>query len=239
MGNSDHTKPQAPQPATSLTAAAPLWHAFVRDYSRKWPVTVFRQPDGVVAATIDAWTGGPPGPWTINTTTEYFIAGTQPGGHAQVDPAGLLYSPACGGWRVDPLKAELGPARWNIDVADWLARARRGPGVTGKLQSTTAYFWGRTSWGGTLLGPCVARRTSYFTHRVSGSGTRGRPVRRRHHRGQGGGGNGGGGNQGGGGGNGQGTGTTGTGGGTGAPPPPPNGGPVPTPAPRPAPSGAP
>ena len=26
-----------------------------------------------------------------------------------VDPDGLLYTPACGGWRVDPLKAELGP----------------------------------------------------------------------------------------------------------------------------------
>ena len=31
MGNSDHSNPRSRKPAISLTAAAPLWHAFVRD----------------------------------------------------------------------------------------------------------------------------------------------------------------------------------------------------------------
>ncbi len=154
MGNSDHSNPRAKEPATSLTAAAPLWRAFVRDFTRKWPVTKFPVPDGIVEARIDAWSGGRPGPWTHNVRDELFLAGTQPGADGAIDRAGLLYTQACGGWRVDPLKAEVGPDEWDRDVADWLARARRGAGVEGPHESRTAYFWGESSWGGRLVGPC-------------------------------------------------------------------------------------
>ena len=154
MGNSDHSNPRTRKPATSITAAAPLWRAFVRDYSRGWPVTAFAKPGKVVTASIDAWSGGRPGPWTRGRVTEYFIAGTQPGSRSAIDPAGLLYSRACGGWRVDPVKAELGPAAWRGDVKNWAARARRGPGVAGPLDSRTAYFFGERSWGGQIVGPC-------------------------------------------------------------------------------------
>jgi membrane peptidoglycan carboxypeptidase len=154
MGNSDHSNPRSRTPAISLTAAAPLWHAFVNEYSKSWPVTDFARPRGIVASRIDAWSGGAPGPWTRDTTTELFISGTQPGGSGGVDPAGLLYSVACGEWRVDPLKAERGPRGWDGDVASWMARARKGPGVSGRYNSRTAYFWGRGSWGGTIMGPC-------------------------------------------------------------------------------------
>jgi membrane peptidoglycan carboxypeptidase len=157
MGNSDHSNPKAKEPAISLTAAAPLWHAFVRDLTAKQPVAQFRAPNGVVRATIDAWTGGKPGPWTRDTVSELFIAGTQPGGPRQVDQPGLLYTRACGGWRVDPVKAELGPAAWDHDVANWLARARRGLGVVGPYGSRTAWFWQRTGWGGPLLGTCAPK----------------------------------------------------------------------------------
>jgi membrane peptidoglycan carboxypeptidase len=152
MGNSDHSNPRARDPAISLTAAAPLWHAFVRDYTKNWPIAQFKPPKGVVQARIDAWTGGRPGPWTRDTTTAWFIAGTQPGGRDQIDPNGLLYTDQCGGWRVDLVKAELGPTAWDDDDANWMARARRGPGVTGPFDSRTAYFWGRHSWGGTIMG---------------------------------------------------------------------------------------
>ena len=154
MGNSDHSNPKARKPATSLTAAAPLWRAFVRDVSRKWPVTEFRAPEDVVEARIDAWSGGRPGPWTRDSRRELFIAGTQPGAGGEVDPAGLLYSRGCGSWRVDPVKAELGPSAWDADVAEWVQRARRGVGVLGPHDSRTAYFWGESSWGGPLVGPC-------------------------------------------------------------------------------------
>jgi membrane peptidoglycan carboxypeptidase len=154
MGNSDHSNPASSKPATSLTAAAPLWRAFVRDYTAGRPVAAFAPPAGVVRAAVDAWSGGPRGAWTRATVEEWFIEGTQPGGPSSPDPAGLLYARMCGGWRVDPVKAEPGPDSWKSDVADWLARARRGTGVRGEHDSRTAYFWGERSWGGPLAGPC-------------------------------------------------------------------------------------
>jgi membrane peptidoglycan carboxypeptidase len=157
MGNSDHSNPRSAKPATSLTAAAPLWRAFVRDLTAKMPVATFTAPKGVVKATIDGWSGGRPGPWTRERVTDWFISGTQPGSARAVDPPGLLYSQSCGGWRVDPLKAELGPRAWDLAVADWLARARRGVGVEGRYESRTAYFWSRTGWGGPLVGPCAPK----------------------------------------------------------------------------------
>lgn len=156
MGNSDHSMPRSRNPATSLTAAAPLWQSFVRELTKGDPVRGFERPKGVVEARIDAWSGGRPGPWTRDTRVELFKAGTQPGGKHEVDRPGLLYEQACGTWVVNPLKAELGPSAWDDDVADWLARARRGPGVLGPLDTRTAYFWGRSSWGGRLAGPCPA-----------------------------------------------------------------------------------
>ena len=157
MGNSDHSNPKSAKPATSLTAAAPLWRAFVRDLTAKQPIAAFTPPKGVVQATIDAWTGGAPGPWTRETVREWFITGTQPGGSREVDQAGLLYARSCGGWRVDPLKAELGPRAWDGDVANWLSRARRGVGVVGPYDTRTAYFWERTGWGGPLIGTCAPK----------------------------------------------------------------------------------
>lgn len=159
MGNSGGVKenPKSAKPATSLTAAAPLWRAFVRDLSAKQPIADFARPKGVVRATIDAWTGGKPGPWTRDTVSEWFISGTQPGAARAIDPPGLLYTRSCGGWRVDPLKAELGPRAWDDDVANWLGRARRGVGVVGPYESRTAYFWERTGWGGPLLGSCAPK----------------------------------------------------------------------------------
>ena len=154
MGNSDHSYPRSRKPAISLTAAAPLWHAFVRDYTKAWPVTGFKAPAGVVKATIDAWTGGKPGPWTRAKTKSWFIKGTQPGAKNAIDPDGLLYTRACGSYRVDLVKAELGPSSWDEDVADWMRRARGGPGRAGQYDSRTAYFWEQSSWGGPLAGPC-------------------------------------------------------------------------------------
>ena len=158
MGNSDHSNPRSKDPAISLTAAAPLWHAFVQDYTNGWPVAQFQPPKGVVRATVDAWTGGAPGPWTRATTTAWFIAGTQPGTRGAVDPDGLLYSQGCGGWRVDLVKAELGPLSWEPDVADWMRRASGGPGQLGAYDSRTAYFWGQASWGGPLMGSCSSSK---------------------------------------------------------------------------------
>ena len=49
MGNSDHSNPQpsSGKAATSLTAAAPLWRAYVRDITAGTPVADFPIPDGL------------------------------------------------------------------------------------------------------------------------------------------------------------------------------------------------
>ena len=150
MGNSDHSTADTAKPATSLTAAAPLWHAFMHDLSAGTAIASFSQPDGVTQATIDAWSGGKPGGWTRSTRTEWFRTGTEPGAKSAIDQPGLLYVNQCGAWRVDPRNAELGPKAWLPDVEDWLARARRGVGIEGKYDSRTAYFWSQTGWGGPL-----------------------------------------------------------------------------------------
>jgi membrane peptidoglycan carboxypeptidase len=155
MGNSDHSNPHSRKPATSLTAAAPLWRAFVRELTNKSPIARFDRPKGIVKVTIDAWSGGVPGRWTRDRVKEWFINGTQPGARRAVDPPGLLYTQSSGGWRVDPVKAELGPRSWDWAVANWAARARRGIGVIGPYDTRTAYFWSRTGWGGKLIGPCA------------------------------------------------------------------------------------
>ena len=82
------------------------------------------------------------------------MKGTEPGAKRAIDEPGLLYRVACGSWRVDPVKAELGPASWRDDVQNWLYRAHRGTGVVGQHDSATAYFWGERSWGGSLAGAC-------------------------------------------------------------------------------------
>ena len=178
LGNSDHSKPRTSNPANSL-AAANMWRAFVRDYTKNQPIATFKPPKGVVKATIDAWSGGAPGPWTKATRQEWFLAGTQPGAKNAIDQPGLLYSKGCGGWMVDPVKAELGPTAWDRDVANWLDRAKRGVGVKGPYGSHTAYQAGKSSWGGTLLGDCTPRPSS------GGGGGGGQ-----HHHGGGGGGGG-------------------------------------------------
>jgi membrane peptidoglycan carboxypeptidase len=154
LGNSDHSMPRSSNPAISLTAAAPLWRSVVRQLTNGQPVADFREPNGLVRTRIDAWSGGAPGPWTRETRSELFRAGTQPGAKNAIDRPGLLYSASCGTWVVDPVKAELGPRSWDADVYAWLARARRGVGVMGSMGSRTAYFWDRTGWGGPLAGAC-------------------------------------------------------------------------------------
>jgi membrane peptidoglycan carboxypeptidase len=154
MGNSDHSAPRTHNPPTSLAASGEIWHAFVREYSRKWPLADFPRPGDIVRESIDRWSGGKPGPWTHGTVREWFMQGTQPSARRPVDPPGLLYSEGCDTWLVDPVKAELGPDRWLDDIESWVSRARRGTGIRGPYGSITAYWFGEHSWGGQLAGPC-------------------------------------------------------------------------------------
>jgi membrane peptidoglycan carboxypeptidase len=151
MGNSDNSPPLGGD--VSIVAAdgpGRVWSSFLRELSRGWPIAQFPPPPaGIVATTIDAWSGGTPGPWTRDTRTEYFIDGTQPGSAGQIDPPGLLYDQQCGRWFVNIAKAEAGePQRWIDADTDWMDRARRGTGIRGVNGGRTAHLFGRDDWGG-------------------------------------------------------------------------------------------
>jgi membrane peptidoglycan carboxypeptidase len=159
MGNSNH------RPATidssidlfAIDGPGKIWRAFMNDFMNGEPAPDFKRPSrGLVATTIDAFSGGAPGPWTKQTTQEYFLSGTQPGSRGAIDKPGLLYSQRCGGWMVDPAKAE--PERdWRPYVRDWARRAQRGQGVaSGTFGTITLHLENRDSFGGQVTdgGPC-------------------------------------------------------------------------------------
>ena len=158
MGNSDHSNPRTTKPAISLTAAAPLWRAFVRDVTRKSAGRDVQAAEGRRPGDDRRLVRRRPGPWT-REHDEGVVHRRDPARRPQhaVDRAGLLYTRACGGWRVDPVKAELGPTALGRATSRWLARARRGAGVIGRFDTRTAYFWGRAGWGGPLAGPCAPK----------------------------------------------------------------------------------
>jgi penicillin-binding protein 1A len=149
-GNSDSSSPNLSSQVFSMDTAGRTWHAFVRDYTAGWPVSRFKRPaKGIVAATIDMYTGGAPGPWTRGTRTELFIQGTQPGGKREVDPAGLMYSRGCPSSVVQPARAENpgAPASWLAAVNAWASRGGLG---TSQWGSRGSYFTmaGKSSFGG-------------------------------------------------------------------------------------------
>ncbi|HEX8940296.1 MAG TPA: transglycosylase domain-containing protein, partial [Candidatus Limnocylindrales bacterium] len=162
MGNSDHSD----LGGVAFAADGPgrVWHAFLNEYTKGWPLADWRPPQGVVRATVDAFSGGAPGPWTRRTTEDWFIAGTQPGAPGQIDPPGLLYRD-CGSWVVDPTKAEAGaPPEWIKGDRDWAQRAARGVGVANSVGTTTAYLWGQAGWGGPVAANCEVPRPATRPH---------------------------------------------------------------------------
>ena len=85
--------PTSTKPATSLTAAAPLWRAFVRDVTDGTPIAHFparrgRHRDDRRLVGRPARAAGPG-----SAIKEVFIDGTQPGASNAIDPDGLLYTP--------------------------------------------------------------------------------------------------------------------------------------------------
>jgi membrane peptidoglycan carboxypeptidase len=152
-GNSDSSSPNLSREIFSMDTAGRTWHAFVREYMKGKPAAKFKRPEsGIVASTIDMYTGGAPGAWTRGTRTELFIQGTQPGGKREVDPAGLMYSRGCSSALVQPARAENpgAPASWVAAVNAWAARGGFG---TSQWGSHGSYFSmaGKASFGGTVV----------------------------------------------------------------------------------------
>ncbi len=76
MGNSDNTPNDG---KLSLDTSAPLWSAILTEVSKGEKIAQFKPPaSGLVTATVDAFTGLKPGPFTTKTVSEYFLPGTVP-----------------------------------------------------------------------------------------------------------------------------------------------------------------
>jgi membrane peptidoglycan carboxypeptidase len=162
MGNSDSTPNDG---KLSLDTSAPLWDAILTDISRGTPIAQFKPPSGLQTATVDAFTGLKPGPFTTKTVKELFIKGTVPTQREtsrvakEIDSAsGLLWQDGCVGPKVSEgffnmAEVEAGHQTWQKADRNWGARAARGIGVRGSGGTKTAYFYGSgfypfgRSWG--------------------------------------------------------------------------------------------
>ncbi len=169
MGNSDSTPVgSAADPVFSLDTAGPLWQAVMNEVTGEWRVNDFDRPDGVVTATVDAYTGYKPSAYSRDQVRELFIKGTTPGDDPYIrgvevvvgpDDRTYRWSSGCAG---EPVRkgylvlndAEAGHDSWQKANRGWITRARRGPGVEGGPKDTaTAYFYDPTfqpfgrSWG--------------------------------------------------------------------------------------------
>ncbi|HEY8988068.1 MAG TPA: transglycosylase domain-containing protein [Candidatus Limnocylindrales bacterium] len=164
MGNSNN---EPNKDTLSLGSSAPLWSRILTDVSRGTPIADFKQPSGLVTASVDAITGLRPGPFSSRTVRELFIKGTEP---TQADDlrrtvdidaaSGLLWQDGCVGpmktvGALDFSQVEAAWPAWQKADNGWTKRAARGPGVAGGPKGTrTAYFYGTgfypfgRTWGG-------------------------------------------------------------------------------------------
>jgi membrane peptidoglycan carboxypeptidase len=163
MGNSDNTPNDG---KLSLDTSAPLWSAILAEISKGLPMADFQRPSDLETATVDAFTGLVPGPFTTETVDEIFLPGTVPTQKEtirvtrQIDSAsGLLWQDGCAGPQVtegffDLSQVDAAFPAWQKADIGWGARAAKGPGVRGGPEGTrTSYFYnssftpfGRT-WG--------------------------------------------------------------------------------------------
>ncbi len=162
MGNSNNDPNKG---SLSLDSSAPLWSAIMETVSKGEPIAKFKAPSGLKSATVDAFTGLKPGPFTKKTVRELFLPGTVPTKREtirislEVDEAsGLLWRDGCVGPKVtqgffDLSEVENNFPNWQKANKAWAARAAKGPGVRGSRGTRTSYFYtngfapfGR-SWG--------------------------------------------------------------------------------------------
>ena len=167
-GNSDGSVVSTPDnPVFSTDVTAPLWHGFMDEATKSWSINSFARPGGLVEADVDAWSGGTPTQFTTRTVRELFIEGTVPGddpihrgmpvvtdelGNDYLWHEGCLGVPETRGF-LDFSTIELDQPDWVTAIADWVARARQGPGVEGgadpDVKTKTSYFYhpGYTPYG--------------------------------------------------------------------------------------------
>ena len=163
MGNSNNAPNRG---SLSLDSSAPLWSAIMQEVSSKQAIANFKAPSGLQTATVDAFTGLKPGPFTKKTVKELFIKGTVPKEREtirvsrEVDAAsGLLWRAGCVGPKVtrgffNLNEVESNFPNWQKANRNWAARAAKGAGRRGGPEGTrTSYFYNNSfapygrSWG--------------------------------------------------------------------------------------------
>jgi penicillin-binding protein 1A len=163
MGNSNNEPNKG---SLSLDSSAPLWSALLEEVSQKYGISKFKPPAGLETATVDAFTGLKPGPFTKKTVKELFLRGTVPTERETIrvsltvdDASGLLWRDGCVGPKVqrgffDLREVESNYPAWQKANRNWAARAAKGPGRRGGPEGTaTAYFYNSSfrpfgaSWG--------------------------------------------------------------------------------------------
>jgi membrane peptidoglycan carboxypeptidase len=162
MGNSNNDPNKG---SLSLDSSAPLWSAIMEAVSKDLPIAGFKAPSGLKTATVDAFTGLKPGPFTKKTVKELFIPDTIPTERetirvaVEVDEAsGLLWREGCVGPKVtrgffDLSEVDANFPAWQKANRNWAARAAKGTGVRGSKGTRTSYFYNGSfapygrSWG--------------------------------------------------------------------------------------------
>jgi membrane peptidoglycan carboxypeptidase len=157
MGNSDNSEPT--RSVVALESAASLWQSFLTQASKGTPIATFSRPPGVVQASVDAFSGMRPGPFTTTTVKEWFIEGTVPTEvdntkvGIEIDTAtGNLWQEGCVGPKEVTGFLNLGGAEsefssWGKYNRGWLARAEKGSGYAGGPEKTrTTYFYETGVW---------------------------------------------------------------------------------------------
>ena len=157
MGNSDNSEPK--KDVVALESAASLWQSFLTQASKGTPIATFSRPPGVVQASVDAFSGMRPGPFTTRTVKEWFIEDAVPSEidntkvGVEVDAAtGNLWQEGCLGPKEVTGALALGGVEsefpsWGKYNQGWLARAAKGSGVAGGPEKTrTTYFYESGVW---------------------------------------------------------------------------------------------
>jgi membrane peptidoglycan carboxypeptidase len=164
MGNSNN---EPDKDTLSLGSSAPLWSRILTEVSKGMPMADWKRPSGIVEATVDAYTGLKPGPYTTRKIRELFIKNTEPTQGddlrrtVQIDAAsGLRWQDGCVGpertvGALDFSHVEAGWPAWQRADNGWMRRAARGAGRVGGPKAThTSYFYGSgffpfgRTWGG-------------------------------------------------------------------------------------------
>ena len=167
MGNSNN---EPDKDTLSLGSSAPLWSRILTDVTSGTPIVDFVRPKGIVVASVDAFTGMKPGPYTRKTVKELFVAGTEPTTtddlHRTVvidSASGLLWQDGCAGPRISVGALDLGQVdanrpNWQRADNNWASRAARGSGVGGGPKGTRTMFFYQpgffpfgATWGGAFV----------------------------------------------------------------------------------------